>query len=1101
MPRTFRPMAIVAADCLLPGALDIASLWGLFDDERTMIGTAPEHWLDRSVYYDPDPQARNRSYCETVAVLPPWQPSRPFRLPPKQAAMLDPTHRLALEIGQRTVAAMEGVWLPRETTGVWIAHVSGAVTTKLREVAYHGSERWSRAAAAIRPDLAPAIGEFHSQFQARYPHPREEAAINSNILAGRVANYCDLQGPQMSLDAACASSLAALRNACLALEDGSCDMALVGAIGVQTPETLVVTAKAHAIAPGPSFPFDQAASGYVPGEGAVMVAVVRAQDARRRGLRTLGVIRSIGSSVNGRGTAPWSPSQDAEQLAIRRAWSEGELGPDERIDYIEAHGTATQVGDKTEHAAMLATYGSRAGSDPIPFASGKSVVGHTVDTAGFVGVLRALYLFERGRVPANVGVKEPAQFIREHADRLRLALRNEPLPPADGPRRVGVSSFGMGGINFHALLESDVAAPAEPITTRGSREPIAIVGVAGIMPGAADADAVWQHLTSGAAERSPLDGYIPDFASFYSPDVSRRDRTVSPVAAIVDPPVLREPGRWRILPSHTAGMSTDHLLSLNAASQLVAAGVTPSDPATRLRSGVFATDILDSDSRHALLRVLVFQRWWTELTGQLAGKASPEALAEISEALFADPDLALRAVTEDDSMAGQGLLGASRIATGLDMRGTAVSVNSACASGLAALTMGLQELRAGTLDFALVGGASLGVDETNQVALSAIGSLSASGRGRPYDKDADGFLIGSGGAWFALKRLCDAERDGDDILAVVRECGGTSDGKGKSILAPNVRGRLEVIRRTYARAGIDPRTVQYVEGHGAASALGDASEVEVIAEEMATGTRQVSLGSVKGNYGHLKGAAAFAGLLKVVLCLRNRTLVPTPGFSEPGDLAGVKDGRIRIVDKVTDWPRNDGHPRRAGINAFGLGGTNYHAIIDEYRKPGDENQADSPGTSEADRPGTSEADRAAGSPTATERGTQPPPTFRAAAQTAEQLADRLETNTQGGRGGWRAAAIPASDKAAQAQRGALAKRLRDTADRLSAEVTELGTWAGPRFQASPAVLLFPGQSGTQFFDATAWLATTLPAGPGPASRPPRHSRHAGKDLQRGPRRP
>ena len=403
------------------------------------------------------------------------------------------------------------------------------------------------------------------------------------------------------------------------------------------------------------------------------------------------------------------------------------------------------------------------------------------------------------------------------------------------------------------------------------------------------------------------------------------------------------------------------------------------------------------------------------------------------------------------------------------MRGTAVSVSSACASGLAALTMSMQELRAGTLDFALVGGASLAVDETNQVGLSAIGSLSASGYGRPYDKDADGFLIGSGGAWFALKRLSDAERDGDEILAVVRECGGTSDGKGRSLLAPNVRGRREVVRRTYARAGIDPRTVQYIEGHGAASVLGDASEAEVIAEEMASGARQVSLGSIKGNYGHLKGAAAFAGLLKVVLCLRNRTLVPTPGFSEPGDLAGVKDGRIRIIDKVTDWPGNDGHPRRAGINAFGLGGTNYHAIIDEYRKPGSGNQANGTGQAEADSAGRS--------PAVTELGTPPLPTFRAAAQTAEQLAGRLETNAPGGQGGWRAAAVPASDKAAQAQRSALARRLRDTASRLPAEVTELGTWASPRFQASPAVLLFPGQSGAQFFDATAWLATTLPAGP------------------------
>ncbi|MEU5693260.1 beta-ketoacyl synthase N-terminal-like domain-containing protein [Actinosynnema sp. NPDC020468] len=1030
MARLFEPIAIVASECLLPGAVDRAAFWRVLDEGRTAIAPAPETWLDRSIYHSTDPHAVNRGDSDTVALLPEWEFSTPPRLPPKQLSGMDLAHRLALELGHRVVGPLDeaGV-LPKETTGVWVANVAGTLGTQLAMVAYHASEEWSRKAGELRPDLADEIDFFNRGFQERFPHLREDAAVNGNILAGRIANYFDLRGPQMAVDANCASSPAALRAACLSLRDGTCDMALVAAIGVQAAEMTVVSSKARASAPGPSFPFDADARGYVPGEGAVMVALVRAEDAVAKGMPVLGVIRSIGRSSNGRGTAPWSPSQRAEELAITRAWEEGEFTPGEQIDYIEAHGTATQVGDRTEHAAMLATYGAAGHRDAIPFGSAKSVVGHTIEVAGMVGLLRALYVFDRGRVPPSVGVATPAAFVTEHADRLRLATRTEELAP--GPRRVAVSSFGVGGVNYHMIIESEVEARPAPAAPR--REPVAITGMAAIMPDANDVPGVWEHLRRSTAVRGQLAGYLREFERFYSRDSSHRDRTTCPVSSIVDKPVLAEPARWRILPKVASEMFDDHLLLLNAVSQLVAGDVVPEDPAVRARSGVFVTDILDGDGRNRLIRDLMFQRWQEELTRHVG---DPSLAAEV----FADPGLGLGAVTENASVAGQGVLGASRVAGGLDLLGAAVSVNSACASGLAALSLAIQELRAGGLDFAVVGGASLGVDVTNQVALSAIGSLSASGEGRPYDRAADGFVIGSGAAVFTLKRLSDAERDGDEILAVIRECVGNSDGKGRSMLAPQLRGRREVVRRAYALAGLDPSTVQYVEGHGAGNALGDSSELQVIAEEMATAGREVALGSVKGNYGHLKAAAGFAGLLKVVLCLRNRTMVATPGFTSPGDLGASLADQVRILDRAVEWPANGGSPRRAGLNSFGLGGTNFHAIVDEY-VPTTSGRADEPA---ADSPGF-------------------------AAESAADLADRLDLGTAGGTGPWRAAVFAPTSKVARAQRAVLASRLR-AAGRRVAEVTESAVWAGPAVRTGPVVALFPGQAGTKDFAAVSWLA-------------------------------
>ncbi|GGK75415.1 type I polyketide synthase [Mangrovihabitans endophyticus] len=1045
MSRPFQPVAVVAATCLLPGARTLEDLWRLFDAEGTAIGEIPPDRLDRSIYYSPDPRRRNTSPARTAALLGPWEFSTRPKLPPRQAMMLDPTHRMAIEVGQRIIGGLESRWLPRQRTGVWVANTSGAIVNQLRMVSNLASERWARHAAALRPELAERIAGFQDGFRARNPHPREDGAISGNILSGRMANYFDLRGPQMSLDAACASSMAGLRAAAMALEAGTVDMALVAAIGVQCQEQFVVQSKARAIAVDPSFPFDRDAAGFIPGEGAIMVALVRAEDAEPHDLPVLGVIRSIGAGLNGRGTSAWSPSESAERQAITRAWDEAEFspdGPDGGMDYIEAHGTATQVGDRIEHAAMLATYGKASHAGPIPFGSVKSVVGHLVEGAGLAGVLRALYLFDTGHVPASVGVREPADYVTANADRLRLARHRERLAPGDGrPRRVGVSSFGVGGVNYHAIIESRPDRPMPP--RRGAPStPIAVVGLSGIMPEAPDTAAVWEQLRAGAAVRRPLRRHIPDFDLYQDPDASRRDRTVCPTASIVERPVLGQPVRWRVTPKHAAVLFSDHVLLLNAATALADAGVVPASAESRARSGVYITDVMDGDSRNDVMATLVFERWWHELRSEL-GETTAGAL---DEQLRADPVLRLRAVSADDSMAGQGVQGATRVAAGLGLDGQAIAVNSACASGLAAMDMAIRELRAGALDFALVGGASLAVDEANQVALSAIGSLSATGSGRPYDERADGFVIGSGAVWLAVKRLTDAERDGDRVLAVIRECAGTSDGRGRSLLAPSREGRRDVIRETFERAGIEPGSVQYVEGHGAANVLGDSSELEAIGLAMGTPENPVRVGSIKGNYGHLKGPAALAGLMKVILALRARTFVPTPGFVRGAELPHVDGRLVRVVDRGAPWPPNRaGQPRRASVNAFGLGGTNFHLIVDEYR-PDEPSPASS--------------------------------TPRIGAASAAELAEKLHTAEQTAEpdAAWRAAVFVRESKAQRAVRGVLAGQVTAAGSDDASGMSDSGGWSAPGARTGPVAAMFPGQAGTEHFDAVAWLCAASPDG-------------------------
>jgi malonyl CoA-acyl carrier protein transacylase len=218
------------------------------------------------------------------------------------------------------------------------------------------------------------------------------------------------------------------------------------------------------------------------------------------------------------------------------------------------------------------------------------------------------------------------------------------------------------------------------------------------------------------------------------------------------------------------------------------------------------------------------------------------------------------------------------------------------------------------------------------VKFSKIGALSATGT-RPYADGADGFVMGEGAALFLLKRLEDAERDGDHIYAVLRGMGGSSDGKGKGITAPNPVGQKFAIQRAWENAGLSPSTASYVEGHGTSTRVGDVVEVESLTNVFASAGAEpgsVALGSVKSNIGHLKGAAGAAGMLKTVLALNDKVLPPSLHCDRKNPNIDFGHSPFYVNTELRDWDKPACGVRRAGVSAFGFGGTNFHAVLEEY---------------------------------------------------------------------------------------------------------------------------------------------------------------------------
>ncbi|MBK3553450.1 beta-ketoacyl synthase N-terminal-like domain-containing protein, partial [Streptomyces sp. MBT61] len=276
-------------------------------------------------------------------------------------------------------------------------------------------------------------------------------------------------------------------------------------------------------------------------------------------------------------------------------------------------------------------------------------------------------------------------------------------------------------------------------------------------------------------------------------------------------------------------------------------------------------------------------------------------------------------------------LTAARVSQSLDLDGPALAVDTACSSGLVALHLARRSLLDGECDLAVVGGVNLHPTATPHRLLEAAQALSPTGRSRAFSADADGFVPGEGGAAIVLTRLDAARLADDEVLAVVRGTAVNNDGRSMSLMAPNPLRQREVITRAYEAAGVDPASVTYVEAHGTGTAVGDPIELRSLAHAFPVrpdGEPRL-LGSVKTNIGHLLNAAALPALVKVVLALGHRRLPPSLHHTPPAP--GVAPAGFSVVAEARDW--TSAGPLVAGINAFGFGGTNAHAVLEQAPPP------------------------------------------------------------------------------------------------------------------------------------------------------------------------
>ncbi len=422
-------------------------------------------------------------------------------------------------------------------------------------------------------------------------------------------------------------------------------------------------------------------------------------------------------------------------------------------------------------------------------------------------------------------------------------------------------------------------------------EPVAVVGIGCRFPGdAAGPDSFWDLLIEGrnAISRIPADRWDAD--AFYHPDPLTPGRMTTKWGGFVPDIAGFDAEFFGITPREAAAMDPQQRMLLEVAWEALENAGIPPDSLSGSRTGV------------------MMGVYFNEYQSMLA--ASPECV---------------------NAYTGTGnahSIAVGRISYLLGLRGPAVAVDTACSSSLVAVHLACQSLRLRETDLALAGGVSLTLRPETQIAISAWGLLSPQGRCATFDAAADGFVRGEGAGVVVLKRLTDAVRDGDRVLAVVRGSAVNQDGRSNGVTAPNTAAQCDVIADALRSGDVAPESVNYVEAHGTGTVLGDPIEFEALAATYGRGDTACALGAVKTNLGHLEAAAGIAGFIKAALAVQRGHIPPNLHFSQWNPAINASATRFFVPTENSGWPTEEG-PRRAAVSSFGLGGTNAHVIIEQ----------------------------------------------------------------------------------------------------------------------------------------------------------------------------
>ncbi|MGE0083006.1 MAG: beta-ketoacyl synthase N-terminal-like domain-containing protein [Desulfococcaceae bacterium] len=925
--KNTRPVAVVGMGGVFPRASDLNIFWQNIVSKTPTVSEVPEgRWIvppDAMFHPQPMPdKAFSKKAC-LVGDEFTFDPNG-FELDAAMIRELDTLYHMVLHAGRAAFAECAMQKVDRERIGVALAAI--ALPT-------------DSASFLCREILGTALvkrlfGESEENIAKKQLSRNQCLSARVTSLPGAIlARALGLGGGSFTLDAACASSLYAVKLACDELQSGRADAMLAG--GVSRPECLytqVGFSQLRALSPsGICAPFDRNSDGLVVGEGAGILVLKRLEDALSHGDTIYAVIRGMGLSNDMRGNL-LAPDTEGQVRAMRAAYEMASLSPND-MDLIECHGAGTPVGDRTELISLNTLWGESAWHPgQCAIGSIKSMVGHLLTGAGAAGMIKTLLALQHQILPPSLNFTHPHENSPLHSSPFHVQSKAEEWKTrnANTPRRAAVSAFGFGGINAHLLFEEyreegsgnsqrrvGEAERNPPLNTEHC--PVAIIGMSAKIGNLKNLREFQEAVFNGesAIRKRPefrwreADGIAEGFLDGQGKWGAYMEE------------LSLYAGEFSIPPKEIPDILTQQLLMLKvAAAALKDAGLPLKE--YRPRMGVTIGMEFDMEDTDFHLRWNLFN----EMEKRKTGLSESEAAKKLEQMR----DQIGQPLTSSRVLGSLGGIVASRVAREFRFGGPSYTVSAEAASGIKALEIAVRSLQQGECDLFLCGAVDLCGDVRNIAAMSGIKAFGKNETVRPFDRNADGSVPGEGAVALVLKPLDKALADGDRIYSVIKGFGSACAG-GIDNNLPDKSAYLNALHRAMTDAQTSPETISYIETHGSADPAEDRIETEALHDIFVDVKSQPAIGSIKPLIGDTGAASGLASVVKTALCLYQEILPPLKNYTAPKEeLWEMESFHIPAFPQFWLRDRKEG-PRRACVASMNWDGNCAHVILEEAQYP------------------------------------------------------------------------------------------------------------------------------------------------------------------------
>ena len=922
-------IAVIGISCLFPGADNPEKYWQNLIDQKDLTSYANQEQMgvDAKLFYDPVKGKTDKYYCMKGGYIRDFQfDASGYKIPPAMLENLDPLYQWCLYVSQQ--ALQDSGYLNNSSVlsncGVILGNLSHPTRFSRRFFTSIYHRVINSAIQELLEDKSYSLPGLSSGLSAGN-------AVLPGYAAGLIAQALSLSRINFCLDAACASSLYAIKLACDYLLSGKADLMLAGAVSCADPLFHHMGFSIFQAYPQNDLtcPLDRSSQGLISSEGAGMVVLKRYDHALGDGDRIYAIINGIGLSNDGKGKFVLNPNTKGQILALQRAYQNAEINP-QSIDYIECHATGTPVGDMTELNSMDA-YFSRYQARPL-IGSVKSNLGHLLTAAGMTSLIKVILSMNKGMIPATINLTEPLSSQMGNISAHQIVNTNIPWPNnsfTHNPVWAAVSAFGFGGTNAHVILESSkpeqVPEKSHPSPT-AVQNPLAIVGMAACFGACKDVDAFDRTIYTGQQHFIPVppqrwrgiesqpqllqdhgfeDGKAPDGAYIQDFDVDFL--------------------RFKLPPREEDHLIPQQLLLMKVADDAIKdAG---------LREGgnvaVIVAMAMELELNQYLGRVDLSWQVPSSLPTENV-TLSPGKVAELATTVK-------NSLYPEGSVNGRtsfvGNIMASRISSQWDFSGAAFTVSGEENSVFKALEIAQMLLNRGEVDAVVVGSVDLAGGLENVLWRHQLAPINTGTKTLSYDINANGWMVGEGAGAVVLKREQTARQQQERIYATIDAIAlvqnNSPDKSPQSI--------EESCHQAFDTAKVKPQDIGYLEVFASGIAPEDAAEITGL--NLAYQHRQKSptdhltccISSIKANIGHTYAASGMASLIKTALCLYNQYIPGTPHWSKPKSFPEHwQDSIFYVAQESRTWFLEPSIPKRiAAINGLGSDGSYAHLILSE----------------------------------------------------------------------------------------------------------------------------------------------------------------------------